>query len=73
VDEEYAYASDGDDYEEEHKDEQHNADDEREVEEVGQERDDDLATQLPVTTVEVKGGEDNDDHGEGVGAVADEF
>jgi hypothetical protein len=73
VDEEHAYASDGDDYEEEDKDEQHDADNEKEVGEVGQEQDDDLATQLPVTAVKVEGGEDSDDHGEGVGAVTDDF
>jgi hypothetical protein len=73
VDEEYAYASDGDDYEEEDKDEQHDADNEEEVEKVGQEQDDDLATKLLVTAVEVEGGEDNGDNGEGVGAVTDEF
>jgi hypothetical protein len=66
--EEYAYASDGDDYEEEDKDERRYADDEREV---GQERENDLVTQLPVTVAE--GGEDNDDHGEDVGVVTDEF
>jgi hypothetical protein len=70
VDEGHAYASDGDDCEEEDKDEQHDADDKREV---GQERNDDVVTQLPVTTVEVEGVEDNDNHGEYVETVTDEF
>jgi hypothetical protein len=68
VDEEYAYASDGDDCEEEDKDEQHDADDKGEDE---QNHDDGLVTQLPVTVVEEREG--SDDHSEDEGPVIDDF
>jgi hypothetical protein len=68
VDEECAYASDGDDYEEEDKDEQHDADDKREV---GQEHKDNLVTQLPVAVVEEREG--SNDHSEDEGPVVDGF